>query len=77
MASCRSISCDIETKLIWIWAIDNNNWITATHIPGINWIYLFVNIILFHLAWINYICQIYLNKNISQLYRLLLRTEIG
>ena len=35
MGSCRSVTCDNVTKDIWHWAIENKNWITASHIPGI------------------------------------------
>ena len=33
--SCNSVPCDTEVKKIWDWAIERNNFLTATHIPGI------------------------------------------
>ena len=35
MGICRSISCDTEVRKIWDWAIERNNFLSATHIPGI------------------------------------------
>ena len=35
MGSCKSVSCDTEVRKIWDWAIERNNFLTATHIPGI------------------------------------------
>ena len=35
MGSCRSPSCDRIVKLIWEWARENNNFITAAYIPGV------------------------------------------
>ena len=35
MGSCVSVECDSVTKAIWEWVIDTNNWITLSHIPGI------------------------------------------
>ncbi|XP_057291878.1 uncharacterized protein LOC130614434 [Hydractinia symbiolongicarpus] len=35
MGSKRSIPMDKTVQEIWHWAIQNNNWLTATHIPGI------------------------------------------
>ena len=33
MGSCESASCDTEVRKIWDWAIERNNFLTATHIP--------------------------------------------
>ena len=33
MDSCKSVSCDTEVRKIWDWAIERNNFLTATHIP--------------------------------------------
>ena len=35
MVSCKSVSCDTEVRQIWDWATERNNFLTATHIPGI------------------------------------------
>jgi len=35
MGSIKSIPMDRITHRIWEWAISKNNWIIATHIPGI------------------------------------------
>ena len=35
MGSTKSIPMDEEAHKIWEWAIKRNNWISATHIPGI------------------------------------------
>ena len=35
MGSVKSLSLDMEAHEIWNWAISKNNWISATHIPGI------------------------------------------
>ena len=35
MGTCRSLGCHDVVMEIWQWAIDNRNWITATHIPGV------------------------------------------
>ena len=35
MGSCKSVSCDTEVRKIWDWAIERNNFLTATRIPGI------------------------------------------
>ena len=35
MGSCRSKPCDQIVRQIWDWAIKRNNWITASHIPGV------------------------------------------
>ena len=35
MGSCKSVSCDTEVRKIWDWAIESNNFLTATHIPEI------------------------------------------
>ena len=34
MGTCRSLACYKVVMDIWNWATRNNNWITATHIPG-------------------------------------------
>ena len=33
--SCRSLSCNDLVKRIWSWAIQNNNWLSISYIPGI------------------------------------------
>ena len=35
MVICKSVSCDTEVRKIWDWATERNNFLTATHIPGI------------------------------------------
>ena len=35
MGSVRSIEMDKVSQLIWSWACGRNNWVTATHIPGV------------------------------------------
>ena len=35
MGSCKSVSCDTEVRKIWDLAIERNNFLTATRIPGI------------------------------------------
>ena len=35
MGSCKSVSCDTEVRKIQDWTIERNNFLTATHIPGI------------------------------------------
>jgi len=35
MGSCKSINCNQVTLDIWNWAISQNNWLIASHIPGI------------------------------------------
>ena len=34
MGTCRSLDCHSVVLEIWNWATKNNNWVTATHIPG-------------------------------------------
>ena len=34
MGTCRSLDCHQVVQKIWEWAKNNNNWLTATHIPG-------------------------------------------
>ena len=36
MGTCRSLDCHVVVLDIWEWARENNNWLTATHIPGID-----------------------------------------
>ena len=35
MGSCKSLECDSLTTDIWNWAIMTNNWLIASHIPGV------------------------------------------
>ncbi len=35
MGSCRSSACNDVVRRIWLWAIRNNNWLSISHIPGI------------------------------------------
>ena len=35
MGSTKSLEMDHQVHVIWHWAISSNNWVTATHIPGI------------------------------------------
>ena len=35
MGSCKSIPCDQAAREVWEWAISQNNWLVASHIPGI------------------------------------------
>lgn len=35
MGNCKSIVCDEAARDIWEWAISQNNWLVASHIPGI------------------------------------------
>ena len=34
MGGCKSAPCNIIARKIWNWALNNNNWLTATHIEG-------------------------------------------
>jgi hypothetical protein len=35
MGSSKSPELDMEAKIIWEWALTRNNWLSASHIPGI------------------------------------------
>ena len=35
MGSCRSLACNDLVKRIWSWAIQNNNWLSISYIPGV------------------------------------------
>lgn len=34
IGGCQSKDCDTIAKDIWLWAIAQNNWLSATHTPG-------------------------------------------
>ena len=31
---CRSRTCNIVTRDIWMWALERNNWLTVAHLAG-------------------------------------------
>ena len=35
MGSCHSLSCNDLVKRIWSWAIQSNNWLSVSYIPGV------------------------------------------
>jgi hypothetical protein len=34
MGGCKSADCNEMAKSIWAWCIDNDVWISCTHLPG-------------------------------------------